>query len=472
MQAWIAAETETADFGDARLDRRYASLLDQLSRRPASSLPAACGGLAETTAAYRFFANGRVSPDKVLAPHRDATARRIAAQAVVVIAQDTTEADLTRKQERVGGPLADGRRRGLFAHVLLALTPGRLPLGVVAADVWARDEAAARPDPAAKRRARKRTPIEGKESFRWLQGYRTACAVAAAAPGTCVVLAGDSESDIFECLAEPALHQGPKAEWIIRACQDRAVAGAAAGLWRAVGDTAALGSVTAEVSKRAASTGDGRARRQARSARTAELTVRAARVALRPPRRAGGAAVEVNAVLAREEGPPAGESPVEWLLLTSLPVGTLKQARRVLDYYGCRWEAEVYFRVLKGGCKVEALQLEEQGRVRAALALYLIVAWRVLYVQMLARECPDLPCTAVFSAAEWKSVYVVTEGRAAPRRRPTVADLVKRVAGLGGHLGRKCDGPPGPKALWIGLQRLRDFAEAWTTFGPGSEKDV
>jgi len=203
----------------------------------------------------------------------------------------------------------------------------------------------------------------------------------------------------------------------------------------------------------------------------ATVTVRSGSVLLRPPARKGCKlpAVQVNAVLLAEEGPPAGEEPIVWLLLTSLPVETFTQACQVAEYYCCRWELEIYFRILKSGCKVEELQLEQESRMQAALALYLIVAWRVQFVVMMGREYPDMSCEAVLSEAEWKSVYEIVTGKPAPRKPPPLATMVEMIGQLGGYLGRKHDGPPGPKAMWIGLQRLRDFAQAWDSFGPGTK---
>src|SRR5262245_37278266 len=160
MQAWVIDETRTTDFDDERLDRRYALLLDRLSDKPSLSLPAACRGEAEAAAAYRFLGNDRVSAARVLRPHQDATRERIRHEPVVLIAQDTTELDLTRPPERVGGPLNDESRRGLFAHVLLAMTPARLPLGVVGATIWSRDAEAFDQSQADKRRQRRARPIE------------------------------------------------------------------------------------------------------------------------------------------------------------------------------------------------------------------------------------------------------------------------------------------------------------------------
>jgi len=193
-----------------------------------------------------------------------------------------------------------------------------------------------------------------------------------------------------------------------------------------------------------------------------------AQTVLRPPYRKGKKlpAITVNAVWVREIAPPPGCEPLDWLLFTSLAVGTLDEALRVVDYYCCRWQIELFFRVMKSGCTVEKLQLQSDARLRAAIALYAIIAWRVMYVVRLGRECPQLPCTAVFADQEWKSLWTVSKKGPLPDQPPSLGEVVKLVAALGGWLGRKGDGPPGLKTFWIGLQRTRDFAHAWSTFGP------
>jgi hypothetical protein len=471
MQAWIEVEAATADFGDARLNRRYQLLLDRLSSKPTLSIPAACQGLAETTAAYRFCDNPRTDAATVLQPHAAATVARVRAEKVVITAQDTTEIELERPEERVGGPLNDESRWGLYLHPLLALTPQRVPLGVVTAKIWSRDPVEFARSQAEKRRARKAAPLEDKESVRWLEGYQSACALAAAAPDTTVIAVSDSEGDIYECLQAGTTGA---ASYIVRGCQDRAVLDEAQPLLlQTLACKAALGRLKIRVRKRAASTGDEtKTRKQARGGRIARVTVRAATVSLRGPARPGGKlpTIEVHAILVKEEKPPAGEEPIEWLLLTDLPIATFEEVTTVIDYYGCRWEIEVYFRTLKSGCKIEELQFERQDRYEVCLALYLIVAWRVLHLLMLGRECPEMSCAAVLSEAEWKSAYVIAMNEAAPKEPPPLMEMVTLIAELGGYLNRKHDGPPGPQTMWIGLQRMRDFAIAWTAFGPGERR--
>lgn len=468
MQAWIASETRTVDFGDERLNQRYRVILDRLSGQPARSIPAACCGRAEVEAAYRFFDNPRVHEAAILAPHLTASQARIAAQPVVLIAQDTTEIDLTRPEQVVGGPLGDPHRVGLLCHVQLALTPAGVPLGVVGGTTWWRDAATFGTSKA----TRKQRPIDDKESQRWVDGYRRCCELARAAPGTCVVSLADSEGDIYECFAE-AQAQGHAAKFLVRACQDRRLlgeAGEATKLFERVRQAPVLGSLAIEVSARRATTGDGRKRRQSRAARPATVHLRSTTVRLRPPHRPDGTLpeVDVTVVLAAEDEAPAGEEPIEWLLVSDLPVPDFAAAQRCVAYYTQRWQVEIYFRVLKSGCGVEKLRLESVERVVNALAVYRVVAWRVLSVLMLGRECPEMPCDGAFEEAEWKAVYQVVTGMKPPRRPPPLGEMVRMIAGLGGYLGRTKDPPPGPKALWVGLQQARAFARAWLAFGPGA----
>ncbi len=467
MQAWIEAETKGANFGDQRLNRRYELLLDRLSDKPTLSIPAACQGLAETMAAYRFCDNDKTTAANVLQPHYDATIERVRMHEVVIVAQDTTEVELVRKHERVGGPLNDESRWGLYVHPLLAVTPERVPLGLVAAKIWSRDPQEFAKSQQEKRKARKAKPIEEKESVRWLEGYQSTCALAAQTPTTMIVAVADSEGDIYECLQAGALGE---AEYIVRGCQDRAVLDDECRLLlQTLACKAVLGQMKIRVSKREASTADKTKKRKLpRESRIAQVTVRAAKVLMRGPGRPGGKLpnMYVNAILVKEENPPAGEEAIEWLLLTSLPVETFAEVTTVLDYYCCRWEIEIYFRTLKSGCKIEELQFERQDRYEVCLALYMIVAWRVLHVLMLGRQCPKMRCDAVLAEAEWKSVWVIVTNKAAPAKAPLLMDMVKMIAELGGYLGRKHDGPPGPQTMWIGLQRMRDFAIAWSAFRP------
>lgn len=473
---WVMEETRTLELPDKRLNARLRVVLSQLAERPAASIPAACGGHAEMTAAYRLFDNEKTTFESILKSHEDATRGRVAAQTVVILAQDTTEVDLTRPHSRVAGvgPL-DHSREGALLHLLHAFTPDGTPLGSLGAKAWTRDEHEL-PTASKSRAERAATRIEQKESYRWVTTLRAAQQVADGCPATTCVCVSDSEADIYEVLAE-ATSQSQPLEWIVRACQNRALSQecraepSARYLREQLLSQPVLFRRTIDHRGREAKVAcETRRRRQARAPRQIELLVRAGQVTLRPPYRADRKLPEVtfNVVLASEADPPRGQDPVEWLLLTSLPIGDAEQVRRVIEYYSTRWMIEVLFRVLKSGCRIEERRFETLDRLLPCLAVYLIIAWRTLYVCRLGRSCPHVSCEAVFDLAEWKSVWKVLRGEDPPEVPPKLGEMVRLVAQLGGYVNRKRAAPPGPQTLWIGLQRTHDFATCWRLFGPGT----
>lgn len=441
---------ETANFGDERLRRRAEIVLGSLARRPEGSIPSAFQSWGETQAAYRLFSNENVTGERVLEPHRDATLERMKEFPVVLCIQDTTELDYTSKPQLQGlGPLTYSASNGLLVHPTLAVTPDRLCLGVLDQWSWARD---AEDHGGKDRHHRLNRPIEEKESLRWLEGYRSVCDLQSVLPRTRLVYTADRESDLFELFEEGT---SGEAAWLIRASYDRKLSDGRH-LWQAVQETEVLGVLEFDLPVA-----------PDRPARHVVQTLRSARLELRPPTRVGRklSAVEVTAILAWEESPPPGVEPVQWLLLTSLPVGSGPEAEEKVRWYLCRWQIEVYFRILKSGCKVEQLQLQTRDRLEVALAFYMIIAWRVLYLAMLGRTVPDLSCEAVFAAEEWRAIYMVVQKEKPPSCPPSLREILALMARLGGYLARKGDGPPGPKAIWIGLQRTRDFVLAIKAVG-------
>lgn len=207
MQDWIVRELETSEIGDTRLDARYRIVMNDLSQKPSFSIPTACNSWNETHAAYRFFANGRTDAKSILKPHQDATLKRIQGEQVVLVAQDTTEIDVTRRHEKMegAGPLSEANRLGFFNHAMLAITSDRIPLGVVDAQIYARDMDEFLNNQKNRKnrdRNRKQKSIEEKESYRWLLGYRTTCEIQRQCPETQIICISDSEGDIYECFLE------------------------------------------------------------------------------------------------------------------------------------------------------------------------------------------------------------------------------------------------------------------------------
>jgi hypothetical protein len=441
----LAAELDAIALGDLRLNRRARRLLEKLGEKPTLSIPAACGGWGETRAAYRLFDHPEVSAERVLAPHIACTEARLREHPRVLCIQDTTELDYTTKKGIAGlGPLNYETRRGLYLHPTLAVTPQRVPLGLLDLYSWAREPGSLGGDKDPDR------PLEEKESVRWVDGFAHVNALAEQLPDTRLTYIADREGDIYDLFVEaPCPEHG--ADWLVRVNHQDRLLGDGRKL-RAVIDAA---DVLTEISfERPAAKG--------RKARTVHQQLKAVRVTLKPPARPDRtlAPVTVTVLLATEANPPADEDPLDWLLLTNLPVDTPEQAIEKLAWYLCRWQIEVYFKVLKSGCRIEQLQLEKRERLEPALAFYMIIAWRVLFLTMLGRECPEMPCDTVFADEEWRAVYLVTQRKPPPEKPPSLDTMVRMVASLGGFLNRKADGPPGPKTLWIGLQRVPDFVLA------------
>ena len=448
QQDWVAEELAALDLGDVRLNKRAELLLSRFGDNPLASIPAACNGWSETKAAYRFLSHERVTPERVLEPHFQATRARVADADVVLCIEDTSEIDYSTKTDIEGlGPLNYEARQGLYLHPMLAVTPDRLCHGLLS---WQR---IIREPGSLSKKADPFRPIEEKESVRWRNGYDQASLLARDQPQTKVVYVADREADFFELLCAKSRNgdggtTDVNASFVIRSQHDRTLQNGKK-LRESLQRAAVLGQVEFSVPTR-----------KGRVGRTVLQDLRVLRVTINAPTHLKDAGpIEVTAVLARERNPPKGEEPICWILLTSEEIDSGDAAARILQWYLCRWQIEIFFRILKSGCKIEELQLEDVTRIEPAIAFYCIVAWRVLWLTMIGRSCPELKCDVVFDTEEWHAAYLATYRKRPPDKPPTLEAMIKMIACLGGFLGRKSDGYPGPQTIWAGLQRVRYTAE-------------
>ena len=441
----LAAELSGIALGDQRLNRRARRVLEKLGEKPTVSIPAACGGWDETRAAYRLFDHDEVTAERVLSPHIACTEARLRAHPRVLCIQDTTELDYTTKKGIAGlGPLNYESRWGLYLHPTLAVTPDRVPLGLLDLYSWAREPGRLGEDKDPNR------PLEDKESVRWVDGFARVNVLAERLSETRLTYIADREGDIYDLFVEaPCPDQG--ADWLVRVQHSERLLSDGRKLRAALEAAPVLTEIRFD-----------RPAAKGRKARSIHQQLKVVRVTLKAPVRPDRTLIDVTvtALLATEPNPPAGEDALEWVLVTNLPVETPEQASEKLLWYLCRWQVEIYFKVLKSGCRIEELQLETRERLEPALAFYMIIAWRVLYLTMLGRECPEMPCDTVFADEEWKAVCLVTQRKPPPEQPPSLDTMVRMVASLGGFLNRKSDGFPGPKTLWVGLQRVPDFVLA------------
>ncbi len=290
-------------------------------------------------------------------------------------------------------------------------------------------------------------PPGEKESRRWVAGYERVAAYAAQLPDTRLVYVADREGDFIDVMAR-AHELGTPADWLIRAAHNRTVAGEQDKLWEGFDATHVVGEIGFTLPAR-----KGQAARPVRQ----RISVKRCRLQKK------GALIEVSAILAQEIDAPAGVTPIEWRLLTNRRADTLEAAMELINWYLCRWEIEIFFDILKNGCKVEALQLLSIERIELALALFMIIAWRVQMLMRLGRTCPEMGCEVVFERQEWQAAYIVAQ-RQISEKPPPLNTVIRLIASFGGFLNRKGDGEPGAKTLWIGLQRVSDFASGIHAF--------
>jgi len=459
---WAVTELAHPQLPDARLRERAQILLTQFGRQPTATIPQACGAWGDVRAAYRFCDNERIEPQALLAAHQSATVARLRGQTVVLAVQDTTTLNYATHPDTTGlGPIGNNRDKtvGLHLHSTLALSPNGHPWGLLAAQVYARD-----PEQFGRGRTatgRNRTPVQAKESQRWLESLRQCQGVAAQCPDTQLVNVADREGDIYEVFFQAlAPGVGPRVEVLVRAQHDRGVVGEPRTLWAFLSALPRAGWYAVRVPRQ-----PGRAARQAR------LEIRFGAVTLSAPRlKEEQPALPLWAIGAREPQAPAGVEPILWRLVTTLPVGTLAEAIEKVRWYTVRWQIEALHKILKSGCRIEQRQLQTADRLERVLMLDLIVAWRLLLLSKVAREQPQEPANAYLLDEEWQVLWCYLHGRAPPpEQAPTLREAVHWIAQLGGFLARKSDGEPGPIVLWRGWQRLQDLVRFWNAL---KEKDV
>jgi hypothetical protein len=418
---WAVQEFGGARLGDARLSRRLVRSAAAQAAQPGRAFAGvAQGDGAAMKGYYRLIDHpdtAAVTPAAILQPHRDQTLRRMQGQRRVLCVHDGTALDYSGLAQCqglgvIGTNQTGAKSRGLHLHSTLVLTPEGLPLGVLRADCTAPV-----PKPAHDTRPTYAVPIEEKATFGWLQAQRACVAVAAAMPQTQLVSVMDREADFFELFDEQRAH--PRVDLLVRAQYDRALTGEAGHLFATVRQAPMQARVQVQVPRQSAR--PKRAKqpaRPARAARTAALAVRYQAVTLRPPPYHGDKApIALWVIHAVEEPPPPGAKAVEWFLLTTLPLATPEEAIQCLRWYCCRWRIEDWHRVLKSGCRVEALTHDTAERLQRAIAIKVVIAWRIMLMTLLGRETPGLPAEVLFSDLELRVLraYAKKNGGRPPR---------------------------------------------------------
>ncbi|MGF6303772.1 IS4 family transposase [Paraburkholderia sp. WC7.3d] len=454
-RAWFEQELEGSEFQDARLRKRFGTLLEQLWRGMGQTIPLACQDWANTKAAYRFMDNDRVSEQDILSGHFQATAQRFAmTDGPILVLQDTTTFSYERERPELigyaGSAITSAERRGrakpspqcgILMHSSLAVTAQGLPLGLAAIKFWSRKEF--KNTSKLKYKVNfTRIPIEKKESYRWLENLRQSTARLGDAD-RCVHI-GDRESDIFElfCAAsELGTH------FLVRACTDRLAGDGGHTVADEMAEVRVKGLHRIEFC-------DAKGRPH-----QACLEIRYRRLTVWPPvaKQRHYPALRLTVIHATERGEPAGRERIEWKLLTDLPVNSRAGAIEKIDWYAMRWKIETFHKNLKSGCKAEESQLRTASRLTNLIAIFCILAWRVFWLTEINRSAPQAPPEVALTATEVTLLDQLVRDTARTAQAPPLSRSLIKLAQLGGYLARANDPPPGNKVIWRGMHRLVDI---------------
>jgi Transposase DNA-binding len=456
-QVWAEHTFGAVRLGDERRTGRAVKLAEAIAREPEVSLPKQVGKRKEVQAAYRFLQNGKVSYEALLRPHVEQTRAASGQLPVVLLIQDTTELDYQAHRQTSGlGPIGNGRHQGFLLQTVLAVEPGSGELlGIAHQEPFVRQ-------PAPKGERYSERVKRERESQVWERAVQ-AIGAPADAQQQIWVHVGDRYSDIYTLFLECRRQQ---THFVIRAAQDRCVDERVeevapplkrrkrkasdppqAHLWETVRGWVACDEQDLEVPAE-----------HARKARTARVALSYGPLRLLAPdkREHELPSLDVWVVRVWELNAPEGVEPLEWVLLTSLPVETVEQAWERVGWYRRRWIVEDYHQALKTGCRMEERQIESYEGLRRLLGLLAPTAVRLLQLRTLARQQPQQPATEVVPREVVQLVALKTGGEAASM---TVEQCVKRIAQLGGYQGRRSDGPPGWKTLWHGWLKIQTLLE-------------
>lgn len=442
---WAEEQWGESQLGDKRRNKRAVRLGSSLAEQPGMSLPTQTGSWGKLKAAYRLLNEQDVTHEALIEPHCRATHLQAAAvQAVVLFIQDTSDCDYTHHPQTTGlGFIGDGRGQGFLMHNCLAVVPAKqtpLLLGLAGQRLWVRKDVKKGNETRTQRWKR------WKESDVWAEMIEQIGVAPSSESGSTWVSVGDRASDNFSYW-----HRARRLNWhlLSRVVQERYIVSAEG---KEVKLKTFARSLKAKARKPLRLRGrDGKPKREV------DLKVSYSKVILQPPRTGTEKKAEpIAACVVRCWEESDSEQAIEWILLTTIEVGTNEVAKQIVEWYSQRWVIEEYHKCLKSGCQIESRQLESCEALMRLLGFLAIVAMRLLQLREVARTEPNKVATEDVSK-EMIEIVIKRVGLKTSVEQITVSEFWHAVARLGGFIGRKSDGEPGWQTIWGGWQRLQDM---------------
>lgn len=430
------------ELGDIRRKERFVSIINNINLQPGSSIPKQADGWYDTKATYSFFKNEEVtlsSLEKAIASYG---ATQLCGHNKILVAHDMSIISYNDLKAEGLGYVGEGQ--GVLCYSSLAINDAGIPLSLLYQHTWTRDM-----EQKGKSRRRKETLFENKESNNWYKGITEVNAQLGA--GIHKIHIADREADIYElffCAYEEST------DLLVRACRNRQISDNS-DLWKTVAALPAAAELDLEIpdktGKKKVSVG---------------VEVRYSQIEILRPLSSKNKyeSVEMTAIEIKQKGfnKDDQQEPLHWKLLTTLPVDSVAASLQCVKWYCYRWLIERFHYVLKSGTQIEQLQLKKASSLQKAIHLYSIAAMRIMLLVYESRQAPYVSCEVALTREQWSVLYMMIHKNAdLPDKPPALQDAVKWIGRLGGHLGRKSDGPPGLKTVWLGYQRICDAANIY-----------
>ncbi len=446
-EEWAVKTFGTAELGDPRRTDRLLKVASALAANPSTSLPHALETWGETLAAYRLLGNDAISYQDILLPHWSQIYHAATQCSRTLLLADTSEFDFSTHPALKGlGPVGNSKENiGFSLHTVLAMNPQTQQiLGRMTLEPFLRQLA---PIGETKAQRKKRE----RESQVWEQSVKR---VGRVPPHCQWIYVGDSASDIYT-LWQTCEDLGY--DFVLRVAQDRDVEIPEEDAPDVFGEKhlktliRALPAADAHVVSIPA--------QHHHPKREALLQIAFQKMDVQPP--VHGACLRKTALTAWvvrvwETNPPEGQDPLEWILLTTLPILSPADAWEVVQWYGWRWLLEDFHKALKTGCRMEHHHLQSVEAQWRLLAILTPIALRLLRIRQAAQQASETPAIKVVSQEAVRVVILLDQRH---RDIVTAKQLWHAIARLGGYLDRKCDGPPGWQTLWKGWIRVMNVLE-------------
>lgn len=432
------------NFGDIRRDERFVTILNNISSQPGASIPKQNKSWYDTKATYEFFKNENVSIDELKKTMMMYGATKVTGEMTVLIAHDISNISYNDLQAEGLGYLDNKEGRGILCYSSIAATTEGLPLSLLYQHTWKRPL-----EELGKSHKRKQLSFEDKESYRWYDGMNEVNRLLGD-PIHKIHIA-DREADIYELFFHA--YQS-NTDLLIRARHNRLLSNGSP-LWDSVAEEPVAATVSLDIPDK---TGKKKLK--------VEVEIRYHEVEILRPRNNKDSyeSVTLTAIEIKEKNNENKNEKdiIHWKLLTTLEIKSVSDALQCVKWYTFRWLIERFHYVLKSGTKIEELQLKDAESLQKAIAVYSLAAFRVMQLVYESRHHPEVSCEVILTKAQWVTLYMLIHGNnKILKQPPSLQQAVMWIGRLGGHLGRKSDGPPGLKTVWQGYQQLCNAASVY-----------